>query len=186
MMRPHTGDGGAGRGVRVIEHLRPGDGERLRAIRLRALADAPEAFGSTLAEAELRPSEDWEAQVVALPTFVWRDGDADLGMVRGAPHDGDPAAAYLISLWVAPEARGSGVGAALVEAVVAWARGSGLRRLVLDVGEHNPPARRLYERHGFVATGVTGALPPPRAHVHEIEMAIELRVAKDVAEGIAP
>lgn len=170
----------------MIERLRPGDGERLRAIRLRSLADAPEAFGSTLAESELRPPEDWEAQVVALPTFVWRDGDADLGMVRAAPHDADPAAGYLISLWVAPEVRGRGVGAALVGEVVAWARGRGLRRLVLDVGEHNVAARRLYERYGFVATGVTGALPPPRAHVREIEMAIDLRGPEGVAEGIAP
>jgi len=158
----------------MIERLRPGDGARLRAIRLRALADAPEAFGSTLAESELRPPEDWEAQVVALPTFVWRDGDADVGMIRGAPHDGDPAAGYLISLWVAPEARGRGVGAALVGEVVAWARGSGLQRLNLDVGAHNAAARRLYERQGFVATGAVGALPSPRAHVREIEMAIEL------------
>jgi len=170
----------------VIERLRPGDGERLRAIRLRALADAPDAFGSTLAESELRSPEDWEAQVAALPTFVWRDGSTDLGMIRGAPHDGDPAAGYLISLWVAPEARGSGVGAALVGEVVAWARGRGLRRLVLDVGEHNVAARRLYERHGFAATGATGALPPPRAHVREIEMAIELRGAKGVPEEVAP
>jgi ribosomal protein S18 acetylase RimI-like enzyme len=170
----------------VIERLRPGDGERLRGIRLRALADAPEAFGSTLAESELRSPEDWEAQVVALPTFVWRDGDADLGMVRAAPHDADAEAGYLISLWVAPEARGRGVGAALVGEVVAWARGRGLRRLVLDVGEHNVAARRLYERNGFVATGATGALPPPRAHVREIEMAIDLRGAGGVAEAIAP
>jgi ribosomal protein S18 acetylase RimI-like enzyme len=170
----------------VIERLRPGDGERLRAIRLRSLADAPEAFGSTLAESELRSPEDWEAQVVALPTFVWRDGDADLGMVRAAPHDADAEAGYLISLWVAPEARGRGVGAALVGEVVAWARGRGLRRLILDVGEHNVAARRLYERIGFVATGATGALPPPRAHVREIEMAIDLRGAGGVAEAIAP
>ena len=170
----------------MIERLRPGDGERLRAIRLRSLADAPEAFGSTLAESELRSPEDWEAQVVALPTFVWSDGDADLGMVRAAPHDADAEAGYLISLWVAPVARGRGVGAALVGEVVAWARGRGLRRLILDVGEHNVAARRLYERNGFVATGATGALPPPRAHVREIEMAIDLRGAEGVAEGIAP
>lgn len=158
----------------MIERLRRGEGPRLRAIRLRALADAPDAFGSTIAESELRSPEDWEAQIEALPTFVWREGDADLGMVRGAPHDRDPAGGYLISMWVAPEARGRGIGAALVGEAIGWARGRGLRRLVLDVGAHNVPARRVYERSGFVATGATGALPPPRDHLPEVEMAIDL------------
>lgn len=158
----------------MIERLRRGDGPRLRAIRLRALADAPEAFGSTLGDAERRSADDWEAQVEALPTFVWRERDVDLGMVRGAPHDDEPDRGYLISMWVAPEARGRGIGAALIGAVVAWARGRGLGRLVLDVGVHNASARRLYERAGFVPTGATGALPPPRDHLPEVEMAIDL------------
>jgi GNAT superfamily N-acetyltransferase len=108
-------------------------------------------------------------------------------MVRVAPHDDDPAAGYLISLWVVGEARGRGVGAALVAEVVAWARARGLQRLFLDVGAHNAAARRLYERHGFVATGATGTLPPPRDHIREIEMAIELagvtRTAADAADA---
>jgi uncharacterized protein len=158
----------------MIERLRRGEGQRLRAIRLRALVDAPDAFGSTFAETEARSPQDWEAQVEALATFVWREGDADLGLVRGAPHDGDPEAGYLISMWVTPEARGRGIGAALVGEVIAWARGRRLRRLVLDVGAHNVPARRVYERAGFLATGATGGLPPPRDRVREVEMAVEL------------
>jgi acetyl esterase/lipase/GNAT superfamily N-acetyltransferase len=163
-----------GRDYPMIERLRKGEGPRLRAIRLRALADAPDAFGSTLADAERRTPEDWEAQIEALPTFVWYEADTDLGMVRGAPHDADPEAGYLISMWVAPEARGRGIGAALVREVLAWARGRGLRRLLLDVGAHNGAARRLYERLGFTATGASGALPPPREQVREIHMAIEV------------
>jgi ribosomal protein S18 acetylase RimI-like enzyme len=158
----------------MIARLRPGEGARLRAVRLRALADEPDAFGSTLADAERRSAEDWEAQLEALPTFVWHEGDADVGMVRGAPHDADPEAGYLISMWVAPEARGRGVGGALIAEVIAWARGRGLRRLVLDVGAHNGSARRLYERAGFVPTGTTGALPPPRDRLPEVEMALDL------------
>jgi len=167
----------------MIEQLRPGEGPRLRAIRLRALADVPEAFATTFAESEGRPAEAWEAQIHELPTFVWREGDADLGLVRGAPRDGDPTSGYLISLWVAPEARGRGVGAALVSEVVAWARGRGLRRLYLDVGLHKAAARRLYERTGFVATGATAQTP---ACVREMEMAMELRDADAAPTGGAP
>ena len=158
----------------MIERLHPGEGRRLRAVRLRALADAPDAFATTLELARAWGPERWEAQVEQLPTFVWREEDADVGMVRCAPHDGNPEAGYLISMWVAPEARGRGIGAALVGQVVAWARERGLWRLLLDVGVHNPAARRLYERQGFVATGATGALPSPREHVREREMALEL------------
>jgi len=167
----------------VIERLRPGDGPRLRAIRLRALADAPDAFATTLADAEKRDPGEWEAQIAALPTFVWREGDADVGLVRGAAREGDPESGYLVSMWVAPEARGRGVGAVLVEGVVAWARGSGLRRLYLDVGLHNAAARRLYERMGFVATG---AMPQTPACVHEMEMAMALRDVDAGPGGVAP
>ena len=162
----------------MIERLRAGEGARLRTLRLRALADAPDAFGATLEDAERRRASDWEAQVVRLPTFVWREGAADLGMARGAPHDDDPEVAYLISMWVAPEGRGRGVGAGLVGEVAAWARGHGFRRLVLDVAEGNAGARRLYERCGFVSTGATGTLPPPRSHVRELEMALDLTLGR--------
>lgn len=158
----------------VIERLGPGDGPRLRAVRLRALADAPDAFVTTLAEAEAWDDASWEGQAVSLPTFVWVDHGADLGMVRVAPFDGDPQAAYLISMWVAPEARGHGVGDALVSEVLSWARVHARRRVFLDVGERNRPARALYERAGFVVSGVRGTLPEPRARVCEVQMRLDL------------
>jgi len=158
----------------VIERLGPGDGPRLRAVRLRALADAPEAFGTTLVEAEAWGDARWEGQAVSLPTFVWVDHGADLGMVRVAPHDDDAEAAYLISMWVAPEARGRGVGDMLVAEVLGWARAHGRRRVFLDVGERNGPARALYERAGFVVSGVRGALPEPRERVCEVQMRCDL------------
>jgi ribosomal protein S18 acetylase RimI-like enzyme len=160
----------------MIERLSKGEGARLRAIRLRALADAPDAFASTLADAEALDVERWEAQVEALPTFVWCEAGVDLGMVRCAPYDDDPDAAYLISMWVAPEARGRGIGDALVAAVAAWARDRGLRRVFLDVGEQNRSARALYERAGFVSSGVTGALPAPRERVCELQMRLDLTI----------
>ena len=167
-------DASRGPGARMVVTLMPGDGPRLRAIRLRALADAPDAFATTLAEARAWSDARWEEQVATLPTFVWHEHGADLGMVRGAPRDGDPEARYLISLWVAPEARGRGVGAALVHAVVAWARAEGLRRLFLDVGARNDAAQALYARLGFAVSGVTGTLPAPRERVCEVEMVLEL------------
>ncbi|KUN28541.1 acetyltransferase [Streptomyces antibioticus] len=55
---------------------------------------------------------------------------------------------------VAEEARGLGVGRALIRAVTEEARRRGARRLTLRVLGHNTPARKLYESEGFVVEGV--------------------------------
>ncbi|MEM9486334.1 MAG: GNAT family N-acetyltransferase, partial [Cyanobacteria bacterium P01_F01_bin.116] len=86
------------------------------------------------------------------------------------------------SLWVAPKARGLGIGQALIETVVAWARLETYARLVLEVAEENgaalakPLLRRiaLYTRKGFKPTGQTRILPPPRDHIKEQEMVLVL------------
>ncbi|MGV4985036.1 N-acetyltransferase family protein [Streptomyces sp. NPDC001709] len=57
-------------------------------------------------------------------------------------------------LAVADEARGQGVGRALIRAAVEEARGRGARRLTLRVLGHNAPARALYESEGFAVEGV--------------------------------
>jgi GNAT superfamily N-acetyltransferase len=161
-------------GGATIDRLGVGDGARLRAIRLRALSDAPEAFGTTLAEAVARPAEDWDSQLEQLATFIAAAGGDDVGLVRGARHDGIADAGYLISMWVAPEHRRRGIGSALAGAVVQWARTGGLRRVFLDVGERNVPAIALYAHQGFVPDGAIGTLPPPREHVREIRMVLTL------------
>jgi ribosomal protein S18 acetylase RimI-like enzyme len=57
-------------------------------------------------------------------------------------------------LAVADEARGCGVGRALIRGAVEEARRRGARRLTLRVLGHNTPARKLYESEGFVVEGV--------------------------------
>jgi GNAT superfamily N-acetyltransferase len=42
-----------------IERLSAGDEERLRAIRLQALSDSPDAFGTTFNEASVLSVTDW-------------------------------------------------------------------------------------------------------------------------------
>ncbi|OIJ98001.1 GNAT family N-acetyltransferase [Streptomyces colonosanans] len=57
-------------------------------------------------------------------------------------------------LAVADEARGAGVGRALLRAVQDEARRQGARRITLRVLTHNTPARKLYESEGFVVEGI--------------------------------
>jgi GNAT superfamily N-acetyltransferase len=157
-----------------VERLTVDEVPRLRAIRLRALADAPDAFGSTLAEAAARPPEIWAEQLQDLPTFVAVDDGLDIGMVRCEPDEARVDTATLISMWVAPTARRRGAGDALIDAVIEWARTNGVKRLLLNVVDDNAAAIALYARKGFRRTGQVTTLPPPRDHIREHQRELRL------------
>lgn len=65
-------------------------------------------------------------------------------------------------IFVRAEARGLGVGSALLDAIERHAAGSGLKQVRLDVIDENPRARALYARRGFEATSTVslGMLKP--------------------------
>jgi RimJ/RimL family protein N-acetyltransferase len=132
-----------------IRLVRPGEGHRLRELRLRALADAPDAFGATLAGDEQRPADFWEGQEVVIAE---RDG-AWLGMAGLFVDPDMPAIARIWGTWVDPTARGTGAGRALVGAILERARAAGLARAELTVADRVPAAQRLYEAAGLRRTG---------------------------------
>ena len=140
-----------------IHQLGPDDWRSFRRIRLLALAEAPHAFGSTLAQARARTDQDWRDVLAARTQFLSTAGDHDLGTVGVVTENN---AAHLISMWVAPEARGTGVADLLVRSVVDWATASGYPGIHLEVSDGNETAERLYRRHGFRRTGVTGTISP--------------------------
>jgi|SRR5688572_8020229 len=158
----------------LVERLTIDEAPRLRAIRLRALADAPDAFGTTFEEAAARPAETWAQQLRELPSFVAVDDGLDVGMVRCQPDAARTDTASLISMWVAPAARQSGVGDALIDAAIDWARANGVYRLLLYVVDDNAPAIALYARKGFYPTGKVATLPPPREHIREHQRELRL------------
>ncbi|MCP2314886.1 Acetyltransferase (GNAT) family protein [Nocardia amikacinitolerans] len=153
-----------------VDRLGPDDWRRFRRIRLLALAEAPYAFGSTLASAQARTDRDWRELLAARTQFLATAGDHDLGTI-GAVSESN--AAHLISMWVDPEARGTGVADLLVRAVVDWAIATGHRGIHLEVSDGNTTAERLYSRHGFRRTGVAGAISPDDPRL-EFEMRLTL------------
>lgn len=161
---------------RKIERAGPDDWERVRAVRLRALVDAPDAFWETAEQARARPPASWREQLAAseAATFLACHDSLDVGLAGGAPRHHNRAEAGLYAVWVDPRVRSAGIGADLVNAVVEWARASGYRCLRLYVGDDNASAVRLYARMGFEATGATMTLPAPRAHVQEHERILQL------------
>jgi ribosomal protein S18 acetylase RimI-like enzyme len=89
----------------------------------------------------------------AYVTLVARGDAAPLGFARFHPR-GVAGSPYLASIAVAQEARGLGVGSALLAA--GEARFPGARWMFLCVSDFNPRARALYERSGY---RFVGALP---------------------------
>lgn len=136
----------------MILRLEPKDWQRFRAIRLAALAQAPEAFCSDYEEVAARPQGAWTGQLQSLPTWVIPGDTLDLGVVRV-----DPKGPELLSLWVAPEGRGRGLGRELVEQVMTWAREQGAAHLELCVKADNLRALALYRELGFDQVGAEGA-----------------------------
>lgn len=59
-----------------------------------------------------------------------------------------------LGMLVADGYRGQGVGSALLEAGIEWAREKGMHKVALQMWPHNQPARTLYEKYGFVEEGV--------------------------------
>jgi dihydropteroate synthase len=143
-------------GVAGVRQLRPADWRVWRDLRLRALADAPDAFVETLAEAQARGDEGWQALAAPRPDVVQLVGEhagAPAGMAVAVIDPDDPARANLYAMWVAPEARGGGLGRALVDAALRWTRRRAALELSLRVTEGNAPARALYLGCGFRETG---------------------------------
>jgi ribosomal protein S18 acetylase RimI-like enzyme len=139
-----------------IDELTPDDWRLWRRLRQAALAEAPQAFGSTLAEWSGAGDTEarWRARLadVALNISVSSDGEP-VAMASGtAP--GSRGAVEIISMWVAPAARGAGVGDAAIRHIIGWAaRAYPNAGLELSVKADNPVAIALYQRHGFIDAG---------------------------------
>jgi ribosomal protein S18 acetylase RimI-like enzyme len=139
-----------------VRRVRADDADLMRELRLRALRDAPLAFGSNYERELAFDRAVWEERVRANADgresvgFVLEPAG---GMAVGRIHDDEADVAQLYGMWVAPEARRGGAGRALVDAVIAWAIDRGARRLITQVTEGNDAALRLYERAGFADTG---------------------------------
>ena len=158
-----------------IRRVRADEWRQLRALRLRALAETPLAFGSTLAREEAFSETVWQERAAGgsdRATFAAEQDGRWVGLATGiaAGTDG-PQQAFpmLVGMFVDASARQQGVGAGLVERVTAWAKEQGAGRLVLWVVAGNEPAIALYSRCGFQPTGLTRPLAHAPVH-RECEM----------------
>lgn len=157
------GEDPAARQRTAIRRVTPADVDRLKAIRLRAVRHDPDAFESTVASQEAQPDEAWQAWAGASSAgndqvlFIAETESTVVGLVGAFRSETEPRRMVLISMWVEPSARRSGVATALVRSVVRWASTADADEVSLWVVDGNDGAVATYRHFGFEFTGETKA-----------------------------
>lgn len=160
-----------------IRPLQPDQWELHKRLRLAALADAPYAFTTQLADVATHTDAEWAALTAR------RAGDP-YGITYFAFVEDEPRAmaacvltelgAEMLAVWVAPTHRQLGVGQALVEYARQWARAHGVDALVVGVYTDNTNAVCFYKHAGFASTGAERfAAPTCQRPILLLAMALE-------------
>jgi len=134
----------------TLRALAPDDWETFRDIRLRSLADSPDAFGSTWERERAFTEAEWRRRL-GVPVYVVEDprpvaigGTFDQ---EGVPH--------VWGMWTDPAHRGRGHAWRILDALIPPGTPA-----QLDVNVTNDGARTAYQRYGFVGTGHLEPLRP--------------------------
>lgn len=137
-----------------VRRFRDGEAEALRRLRLISLQEAPAAFGTSLEQDGALPLDAWSRWIESnapFGVFVGAEPRGLAGFSRETPallaHRGS-----LRAMYVAPELRGTGAAASLVEAIVGHARAL-VEQVHLSVNADNLRAVRFYQRMQFVEYG---------------------------------
>ena len=135
------------------------DLETFRAVRIKALTESPEAFGTTLERALQRDLESWRIQLESTVAGNQRNtqlafagldcvGLAALYEKQNIPREGE-----ILMMWVAPRQRGTGIAKGLLENLLDWSRETEFNRVTLAVTESNQRAIQFYKTFGFSEFG---------------------------------
>lgn len=151
----------------AIWHLDPTRAAEWREIRLEALLNAPEAYGSRYEDWKDEPLAFFAQRLARIET--WAAGDA-VGMplaVAGWEADQRGNTGWILSVYTRPAARGRGLMSALFGHLMARARDAGLSQMALNVGQENITAQRTYAGLGFAPSAPA---VPNELGVPEFEM----------------
>jgi len=141
----------------IIRAATEGDAEALAAIYGHAVLHGFGTFEEVAPSPADMDGRRRAVQDMGLPYLVAEDGGEVLGFAYAAPFR--PRAAYRYTLedsvYVAPEAKGQGVGRALLGAIIAACEALGIRQLMAVIGDSgNTGSIALHESLGFRQTGI--------------------------------
>jgi ribosomal protein S18 acetylase RimI-like enzyme len=149
-----------------VRTFAPNEWHIYKDLRLRALADSPDAFSRTLVEEQVRSDDVWIKRIEQGATSGWDlpllaevDG-TPAGLAWGRIESDYPSVANLYQVWVAPNYRHLGIGKMLLDAIIAWAKAKNAKYLELGVTSADSPAMRLYIHASFKPTGKIEPLRP--------------------------
>lgn len=143
----------------LVRRLTALDAPSLRRLRLDALVETPESFGSSYEEEHTLTLDDikgWVTPQDDSAMFGVFVGDALVGIIGVGRQRKLKMRhkAHIWSVYVAPEQRGQGLGRLLLQAAIAHARTMrGIRQVQLSVTSNNTSAAALYAGLGFVEYG---------------------------------
>lgn len=136
----------------TIRRAETDDWQVCRDIRLRAMREEPQAYESVFEDEQHLSDQQWRDRLERASTYLAVDQEKVVGTAVGLVQDNGDM--LIVAMYVAPEARGRGIAARLIDEIATMAIVRGSRRLVLDVADGNVIAERSYLRYGFVPVGL--------------------------------
>lgn len=143
--------------TRIIR-LTESDWMAYRTMRLSALRDAPDAFGSLLEYQFGYDDSHWQQRLVGVhkakdfPAFAV-SAKEPAGMAWAVIEASEEPAGQIFQMWVKPSHRGSGIGRLIMEHLLDWFKSNSVACVSLEVTCGNSSARVLYESCGFLPFG---------------------------------
>ena len=164
----------------LVRRIQSEDFALVRDLRLRALKSDPLSFCSSYEREVSRDETFWResaqrhAESDHCAIFMAFRGEDPVGLVRGGKDETREGTFFIHSMWVAPDARRSGVARQLMETVERWIAEHGGRACELMVTDAAPAARRLYECCGYAPDGKTEPSPHPGIQEHRMLKLLEV------------
>jgi ribosomal protein S18 acetylase RimI-like enzyme len=142
-----------------IVHLQPEQWQDYRRIRLEALQNAPQAFSTTYQEMVDKPEIFWQDRLISAAAgkdswLLFARTEERIAGIIGAfmPAGGDRA--VIVSVYITPRYRGTGVSRMLMEAILGeLRREKTIRAVELGVTQGQDAAIGLYRHFGFEIAG---------------------------------
>lgn len=155
------------------------DWQDYREVRLAALQESPGAFLATYADEAAQPEQYWRDRMAPGYRLLAEKAGAKVGVASVELTEAAPRSADLCELWVAPEARNTGVASRLVQAAVDQAGHEGCTKLYYWVSTENGRAIGFASNAGFRGTSERRTTPLKNPEFGDQEIAFVLSLAGD-------